>query len=173
MWDDADLFPGGERALWPTLASPLPCFRRLPAAPAHRGGTGVRVVGQGAGGTQAARCRCYLTGEGRVWPVGLFILFCFVLSKLRWIYSFFTAPEILLKYSDLGFCVLTAKPQRPCGWLLSQLMEAQLVMYSKSSLNEFSASCFPQNSTILIDHDIAKMSKCLEQCPFRIRCVGA
>lgn len=48
------LFPGGERALWPALATPLSCFRHFPAAPTQCSGAGVWMVGQGAEGTQAA-----------------------------------------------------------------------------------------------------------------------
>ncbi len=49
-----DLFPGGQRTLWPSLATPLPRFRGFPAALTQCSGAGVRMVGQRAEGTQAA-----------------------------------------------------------------------------------------------------------------------
>lgn len=54
MGRGTDLFPGGVHALWPTLATRLPCFRGFTAAPTQCGGAGVRMVGQRAGSTNAA-----------------------------------------------------------------------------------------------------------------------
>lgn len=47
-----DLFPGGECSLWPARTTPFSRFGGFLAAAAQRGGPGVRMVGQRAGGKE-------------------------------------------------------------------------------------------------------------------------
>lgn len=69
-----DLFPGGECGLWPALATPFSRFRGFLAAPAQRGGPGVRMVGQRAKATEAA---CY-----SIHPMSFYLLFFDVFSEV-------------------------------------------------------------------------------------------